>query len=363
MTAETEPREDHAPARPATEQVDPAHAHVVPAFLQLQWHITHRCNLRCRHCYQHDYRGTELTWDQKLHVLDDFQTLLAMRTPLPAQGRITITGGEPMLCDELFPLCEEIAARSLRFALLTNGTQIDSDGARRLAKLHPDYVQVSVEGDETTHDQIRGTGSFRQAAAGLQALVRAGVKTSMAFTAHRRNYREFPAVVRFARKLGVDRVWADRLIPEGTAEHTELQTLDADETRAFFEIMRASRPGFLARRLSPTRVSMHRALQFLVGGGRPYRCTAGRSLLALLPDGDLLPCRRLPVRVGNVLQTPMSRLFFEHPLLRQLREPGRIAEGCAKCMFRMACGGGLRCLAHSATGDAFNRDPGCWLKG
>ena len=116
------------------------------------------------------------------------------------------------------------------------------------------------------------------------------------------------------------------------------------------------------RRGNRTEVAMHRALQFLIGGGEPYRCTAGSSLLTLLPNGDLLPCRRLPIVVGNVLQTPLVNLYRDNETLRALRESAP-PPACAACAYRRACRGGLRCLAYAASGDLTTIDPGCWQPG
>jgi radical SAM protein with 4Fe4S-binding SPASM domain len=108
---------------------------------------------------------------------------------------------------------------------------------------------------------------------------------------------------------------------------------------------------------------MHRALQFLVGGGRPYHCTAGDSLLAVQANGDLYPCRRMPIRVGNLMETPLGSLYDQSLLLQALGDRRRIPGGCQGCVYRRLCRGGLRCLANMATGDPFTTDPGCWFGG
>ena len=107
---------------------------------------------------------------------------------------------------------------------------------------------------------------------------------------------------------------------------------------------------------------MHRALQFLATGSKQqYRCSAGDTLLALQPDGTLLPCRRLPVPLGNVMKTTLRRIYEEHPLLGELRDDSKVADGCQSCDHARQCGGGLRCLSHALCGDPFVADPGCWL--
>ena len=106
---------------------------------------------------------------------------------------------------------------------------------------------------------------------------------------------------------------------------------------------------------------MHRALQFLVGDGFPYHCTAGDMLITVLPNGDVVPCRRLPITVGNVIETPLEQLYYESPMLRSLRDRDRVSRGCETCACESLCRGGLRCLSYAVTGDPFRADPGCWI--
>ena len=107
---------------------------------------------------------------------------------------------------------------------------------------------------------------------------------------------------------------------------------------------------------------MHRALQFLIGGGRPYHCTAGDTLITVQPNGDLYPCRRMPIRVGNIMEIPLIKLYYESDLFRALRDKTRISNGCKNCFYSKLCRGGLKCLSYAITGDPFKPDPGCWIK-
>ncbi|MEA3325633.1 MAG: SPASM domain-containing protein, partial [Euryarchaeota archaeon] len=76
------------------------------------------------------------------------------------------------------------------------------------------------------------------------------------------------------------------------------------------------------------------------------------------PNGDLYPCRRMPIRAGNLLETPLIELYYESDLFCALRK--RISEGCEGCFYSGLCRGGLRCLSYALTGDPFTTDPGCW---
>ena len=336
-------------------------AATVPSSLLLQWHITERCNLRCAHCYQESHGGEELDLAGVLGLLNQFEDWherLCGRAGRRLPAQITVTGGEPFARRDFFDLLEQFAARRQRFgfAILSNGSLIDPSVARRLKTLGPRFVQISLEGEAATHDQIRGAGHQARALAAIRCLADAGLRTLVSFTAHRRNFREFPAMAEAARRAGAHRVWADRLVPWGEGQALRDQVLSPDETREFVGLMASAQSGWWRR--AP--VSLQRALQFLGAGDPPYRCTAGDSLLALQPQGDLYPCRRLPIRVGNLLETPLADLYDHSPLLQSLRDRARIPAGCGGCFYAESCAGGLRCLSHALSGDPFRADPGCW---
>ena len=341
-----------------------------PPRLLLQWHLTDRCNLRCAHCYQDDYRDNGGGMAGWLPILEQFRAFLAGAPNSSAPdnatriaGHLTLTGGEPFAHPEFPALLEHVAALhdEFTFGILCNGTLIDAAMARRLAAWAPRFVQVSIEGTPATHDALRGAGNHAAVVAGIRHLVAAGVRTVLAFTAQRDNFREFPEVARLGRQLKVARVWADRLIPQGQGE--ALQGLSADETREFIELMRQTKrqhESRLALRFGQgTEIALHRALQFLAGGPA-YRCTAGDTLITVMPDGTLYPCRRMPIDAGNVQQTPLATLY-DGPLFRQLRDPALVASGCGQCTYEKLCRGGLRCLSYAVKKSFSVADPGCWL--
>ena len=127
--------------------------------------------------------------------------------------------------------------------------------------------------------------------------LRSQIFTSISFTATKLNYKEFPKVVKFAEKHKVDNVWSDRYIPLGNENKEFL--MNVEETQEYLEIMKNERIRLL-RNKSNTHVSLYRALQFIRTNDYPYECSAGDSLLTVMENGDLVPCRRMPIVVGNL---------------------------------------------------------------
>jgi radical SAM protein with 4Fe4S-binding SPASM domain len=336
----------------------------LPEHILFQWHITDRCNLRCSHCYQEDIACPEPSWADLMEVLEQFRSFIlnSRRRAGKRQFRahVTVTGGEPFMRDDFMALLEKLAEENRLFsiAILTNGTTLTPSVVRSLRRLNPGFVQVSIDGRPETHDHIRGQGSYELAVKGLRLLSDRQIPTHISFTAHRLNFRDFPHVARLGHRLGVTRVWADRLVPCGRGSASAASLLTPDETREFFGMMRAeSRRGWL----KPRPVALLRSLQFTVTGDRPYRCSAGDTLLTVLPNGNVCPCRRMPLVVGNIFNEDLGQIYAESRLLHELRDRQRISRGCEKCFYARTCGGGSRCIAFAVHGDPNHADPGCWL--
>jgi len=74
-----------------------------------------------------------------------------------------------------------------------------------------------------------------------------------------------------------------------------------------------------------------------------------------------LPCRRLPIKVGNLLTDDLLKLYLNSERLQQIRDVDESDEKCSSCFYEKSCGGGLKCLSYAAFGDYAKKDPHCWL--
>lgn len=329
--------------------------------LILQWHITSRCNLRCKHCYQVSYQTPELDFHNILGIMKQYSELLSA---LNRKGHINFTGGEPFLREDFFDLLHECKRYSslFSFGILTNGTLLNRKTVEELKKLQPDFIQVSIEGNREIHDSIRGSGNLDIVIKGLELLSYYRIKTLVSFTAHRGNYKSFSSVVDLCRKHNVFKVWTDRIVPFGNGEDLKDQVLNPEEAWEFFMGINKLRKqkGFPWKQ--NTIVEMSRALQFLAAGNTPYRCGAGESLITVLEDGIVLPCRRLPIDCGNIKEKTLLEIYSDNKTMRGLREQRDPPHGCEKCSYFFLCDGGAKCISYAITKDPFSRDPGCPIK-
>lgn len=335
----------------------------VPDHLTLQWHITDRCNLKCTHCYIHERPLPEPGLDKLESILVNYvETLKRMNI----KGRIHVTGGEPFMRRDFFDFLELVYAQKkyCSFGVMCNGTMINDEYAARLKELGSCFVQVSIDGGMKTHDSIRGEGNFTKALAGIRLLKKQGIPVSVSFTAGKGNWMEFGTAAAAARRAGAVSVWSDRVIPDRTAVNNSEGLMDDEEVIRYLTLLNMTRKKFRGTLFRKTGVSMGRALQFMYYDGNgfdeyPYRCSAGRTVLTVLADGTVAACRRMPVIVGDMKSESLFDIYNNSELLKLLRNPVNIPDGCGDCSYSQICNGGLKCLSYAINGDPFIRDPQC----
>ncbi len=332
-----------------------------PSNITFQWHITDQCNLRCLHCYQASYTEKGLPFDQKLEILNKLERFVeaARQKNGKIKAHINFTGGEPFLQEDFIYLLKRTHDLGIfSIGILSNGYLLPVNELDILQKIGISYIQLSVEGDRKINEQIRGKGSLNQVENALAVYRKLKIPTVLSFTANAKNYTSFPAVAKFARKNKVNKLWTDRYLPSSSQDPLKL---NAEQTQEYFKIL-AKEQKRNKLRFTKTVISAHRALQFLVSGGVAYHCTAGKSLLAIMPTGELYPCRRLPIPIGNILDDELLDVYANNKTLIELRKVDENQdEACASCYYKTSCQGGLKCLSYIEKENFHAKDPGCWF--
>ena len=86
-------------------------------------------------------------------------------------------------------------------------------------------------------------------------------------------------------------------------------------------------------------------------------CSIGYNNIAIESNGDIYPCRRLPIVIGNVYDNDLSQVW-RALLLEQLRNRDNLTGKCGDCNYRWICGG-CRGIAYAMHKDPLAEDPGC----
>lgn len=325
----------------------------------LQWHITHQCNLRCKHCYQDEYKK-----DLRIQEMEDvFYKYLKYITDNNLRGHINFTGGEPFFYTsrlKLFFMMKLCDNNDITYGILTNGTYLDEGTVVELKQLkNLKFIQMSLEGGKRINDSIRGKGNYKKVMEAVKRLNQAGIETMISFTMHDGNYKELRKLIWLCRLHGVKRFWTDRYIPIKENIDVNDNNIKPITTEHFEDAMRVlgeeqRRPGYSMK------VHANRAMQFKSGCGEFYECSAGRKLIAILAGGEILPCRRLPFNLGNILgDDSIETILKENKnLIDAIHDP---SDKCISCGIRSVCGGGAKCLTYAVKGTLNDKDVNCSL--
>lgn len=136
--------------------------------------LTTRCNTRCKHCFARagSVEETSLTLKQAKQICAEGYAA--------GYRHLQLTGGEPLLWDDLCGLLDAVFEMGYRSVLLnTNGTLVTTEAARRLARYQRLDVSVSLQGNAALHDRMRGPDAYRQASRGIMAALDAGVAVTV----------------------------------------------------------------------------------------------------------------------------------------------------------------------------------------
>ena len=325
-----------------------------------QWHITQACNRRCAHCYHADYSANQdLGPEQLLTVADKIALAL---TCWEKEGAVSITGGEPFIRSaDVFAAVDRLTRCEAvkRIDILTNGSLLDDDNCRRIGE-RPVIrrVQLSLEGaTESNNDRIRGPGAFRQTLDAIRRLKRHRVTVSTMMTVSRSNLDQIESVLALLSNEGVDYFVFDRFIPEGQGEVLREHVLSKEEARDLYRAVYR-----WSKETSQPRVLVFRPLFCLFDSHDPNvgaMCSAGANALTVLHDGTLLPCRRLPLPLGNILADNLNDVWYASPVLWKLRNPSLMGGKCGACDCLPICRG-CRAMSMATSGDWLAEDPQCW---
>ena len=365
---------------------------ILPHTLRMvAWEVTRRCNLACGHCRASALRGPypgELGTERSLRLLDE---IAAVANPV-----IILTGGEPLLREDLYDLAAYGDSKGLRMVLATNGTLVTEETARRMKAAGIKRVSVSLDGpDALSHDAFRGVpGAFAGALAGIEAMRQAELEFQINTTITQANLAQIRQIHDLALSLGAAAHHIFLLVPTGRGKELAAQAITPlayEETLNWFYEESLDSAIQLKATCAPHYFRIfhqrHRELRGETGGkagaeahadrpatatgkpasagkgGHPLNamtrgCLGGVSFCFISHTGQVQPCGYLELDCGQVAEKGFAGIWEESGIFRDLRDLSRYKGKCGRCEFIRVCGG-CRARAYETTGDYLAEEPFC----
>jgi len=320
--------------------------------------ITYRCPLHCAFCYNPtDYdKHTQNELDTKtwLKVLNQARDLGALQ--------LGISGGEPLLRDDIEIIVEEAHQLGYYSNLITSGVGLTDKRIDAFKKGGLDHIQLSMHDiTEEINNFITNTKTFELKKKVAAMIKDRGYPMVLNVVIHRYNIGHIKEILEMAEALGADYVelantqyygWSlinrNQLMPtKEQIDHAELVTNQfrdrvGNKMKVFFVV-----PDYFAE--------------------RPKKCMNGwgEVFMIVTANGDVLPChsaRVLPNMVfPNVKDDELKGAWYDSPAFNKFRGDEWMKEPCRTCPEKENDLGGCRCQAFLLTGDAASADPVCTL--
>ena len=321
----------------------------------IAWELTRNCNLSCIHCRASATGGPhtgELTLDECRKILDDI--------PGFADPTIILTGGEPLLREDLFDIISYGTEKGLRMVIAVNGTLLDRDRATRLKATGIKRVSMSLDGmDCAKHDEFRGVpGSFDAVMEAAEVLRSIDLPFQINTTVTRLNVDDLEAIYGLVRSIGAVAWHIFLLVPVGRAEGLKGEELSARTYEATLEgLYEIEKRNEIEIKVTCA-PHYYRIVKEKGDAPKSAGCLAGKSFMFISHRGMAQPCGYLEAPSGDVRASGIRKVWEESDVFNRLRDLSGYTGKCGGCKYLKICGG-CRARAFEEAGDMLAQEPLC----
>ncbi len=326
-----------------------------PTLRMVAWELTRNCNLNCIHCRARASCGPfegELTTAECRNVLDSIASFSA--------PTIILTGGEPLLREDIFEIIEYGRQKSLRMVIAVNGTLVDEPVAERLRDAGIMRVSMSLDGnDAESHDNFRGvSGSFESVLRASKILNKVGLPFQINTTVTRLNVDHLGEIYGLVKSLGAVAWHVFLLVPVGRGEGLKGEELNARMYEDVLEWLYSVETKNELEMKVTCAPHYYRIVKEQGDTPKSAGCLAGKSFLFISHKGIAQPCGYLEMASGDVRKEGVQKVWEGSAVFNAIRDLRGYKGKCGACKYLKICGG-CRARALELKGDVLQEEPYC----
>jgi radical SAM protein with 4Fe4S-binding SPASM domain len=330
-----------------------------PNLRSLIFEVTQRCNHACLHCYN-VWQGEQVRRYPR-GELDTSQTLSLLAKALDETDchHITLTGGEPLLRNDLSILLDFLREQDVRVTVISNGRLLNEQNAISLIQHGVGLFELPLLSHRReVHDRLSAVqGAWDSVVAAMANLRLHHGQVVTAFVATRLNIGHLYETIKLAFAFGTRALMLNRFNPGGRGRlHLNELLPSAEQVRDALSIADAASVEFGI----PISCSIPIQPCLIDTSAFPHLgfgyCSAGteRAYYTLDPLGNIRPCNHSTTILGNLFEKSFGDLVSPETLKGFVNALPAL---CSACEHRTVCQGGCRAAAQACYGSLDVMEP------
>jgi radical SAM enzyme (rSAM/lipoprotein system) len=272
---------------------------------------------------------------------DFFRVLDEIRERVnPQQVFVIVTGGEPLVREDLELCGQGIKERGFTWGTVTNGLMLTEERFDALCKAGLCSVTVSLDGMEENHNWLRGhKESFARASRAIDIILsHPEVIFDVVTCVNQRNFKELPQIRDFLISKGLTAWRLFTIFPVGRAAQDPDLQLSGSQLRELLDFIRQTRKEGVIK----ASFGCEGYFGNYEGDIRDhfFHCQAGQTVGSVMADGAIAACAsiRSDFNQGNIYEDNFMDVWEKRYLPHRDRSWMKKGE-CAKCKHWRYCQG------------------------
>jgi radical SAM enzyme (rSAM/lipoprotein system) len=305
----------------------------------LFWECTQRCNLQCRHCGS-DCKSSNPSEAPDL-PFDDFLKAILPLKKVYKNIIVAITGGEPLLREDLPQCGAKLREHGFRWGMVTNGYAYTPEMQKKLLAAGIESVTLSIDGFEDSHNWMRGNNkSFAKALRALDLINSAGLYYDVVTCVNRKNIQELPELKEFLISKNVKAWRLFCIAPIGRAANDNEMLLDGEGLKYLMDFISENRK-------NDSRINIQLGCGAYTGKYEGlirdsfFFCRAGINVASVLIDGSISACPNINRHFvqGNIYRDDFLEVWNNRFDIMRNRKWTKTSI-CSSCKDYKNCNGG-----------------------
>jgi len=276
-----------------------------PKLRNLFWETTLRCNAKCKHCGSR--AGSDCNYKDELTTEEIKKAFQQIAEKYDAKEiLINITGGEPLLREDLFEVMDYAHKLGYHWGMTTNAMLMNGENIEKMKQSGMTTISISLDGLEKSHDEFRGVpGSYIKIIENIKKIKEANFLNYLQITTvvNKLNIKELEGMYTTIKGLQVDSWRILNMDPIGRAQDNSELLLDKEDYKYLLDFIKVKK--------KESRFDVTYGCTHFVGmkyekevRNNIFFCISGYTTGSILYNGDIYVCpsveRRVELVQGNI---------------------------------------------------------------